>query len=123
MYHIRQRYSYDSYELGFQACVSRPKHDLWRATISVLTSGIEIKKSTSRHARVVEEDTTMKLDAISMKNHKLDWFNSHIFCYESTSTNKTCILNSPALTVSDGSYYSIEEVGECAWTISTMDGK
>ena len=28
-----------------------------------------------------------------------------------------------SLTVSDGSYYPLAEVGACSWTISTPDGK
>ena len=60
---------------------------------------------------------------MSMKNSKLDWFNSHISCSESTNILKTCILNSLALVVSDESYYPIEKVGACAWNISTPDGK
>ena len=53
----------------------------------------------------------------------MDWFNSYLSCTQNTATLKDCIISGTAIAVSDGSYYPTEEVGACAWTISTPDGK
>ena len=66
---------------------------------------------------------TLVLNDIQMTNPKIDWFNSYISFTANTSTLRQHIIAGTALAVSDGSYYPNEEVGACAWTISTPDGK
>ena len=58
-----------------------------------------------------------------MHNPKLDWFNTHLSCTADTSNLRREILSGRALVVSDRSYYPNDEIGACAWCVSTLDGK
>ena len=58
-----------------------------------------------------------------MKNPNISWLNSYLSCTKSTSALKKNIISGTSLAVSDGFYYPKEEVGACAWAISTPDGK
>ena len=62
------------------------------------------------------------MDDITMKNPRLDWFNSHLSFSDTTNILRTCIKNGTVLAVNDGSYYSTKGLGACPWKISTSDG-
>ena len=94
-----------------------------RAIVSHLHDRIIVINTAPRVANAGEEENIIVLYKIVMKNPRLDWFNSYIFCSEKPNSLTNSIISGTALSVSDGYYYLIEEVGACAWTISTPDGK
>ena len=112
-----------SYDLAAQYCLIKPRCDIWRATIIIQKTKIDLNKWASRDASKVAKDTIIRMDTITMKNTNLDWFNSLLSFSDSTSILKTYITHGTELAVSDGSYYPTEEVGACAWTIYTLDEK
>ena len=82
-------------------------------------SGIEIKSSVSRQASGGGDTNIILLDARSMKNEEIRWFNTNNSCLDSTSLLKNSIINGSALSVSDRSYYPVEEAGVCVWKPAT----
>ena len=94
-----------------------------RSSISLLADMIIVRDSSPRVTTNGEEECHITLAEITMKNPKLDWFETHMSCSATTSKLRENIISDKALTVSGGSYYPLIEVGVCAWIISIPDGK
>ena len=120
--HARRAHSHHSYSADPCVCDTRPSQELKRVSIIIYKDRISVSNSSPR-VSVVDEINTLVLDDIQMTNPKIDWFNSYISCTANTSTLRQHIISGTALAVSDRPYYPNEEVGACAWTISTPDGK
>ena len=67
------------------------------------------------------EDVTT-FDVVSISAPKVDWFMHRLNSSPSTSKLLSSLVDGSALGVSDGSYFPHEQIGSCAWILSSSDG-
>ena len=121
--HYRKMHSHYSYEIYPRVCATEHSADIRRTSTTIHKDIIIVNNTASQMEPAVEVRNKLVLDVITLKNPKISWFNSYLSCTKSTSVLKNDIISGTALVVSDGPYYPKEEVGACAWKISTPDGK
>ena len=83
---------------------------------------IETQNTAIRASSDIGRDNIITFDAIQLSEPKVDWFNNSINSSSTTNYLKECLINGTTVGVSDGSYFPIQEVGECGWIIATPDG-
>ena len=121
--HQRRIHSHYSCENNPEVCTSPPNPNLRRASTTIINDRIIVLTAATRLGTPVEIDDDLTLDDITLKAPSLSWFNTYLSYTLSTSALRQHIISGTALAVSDGSYYPNEEVGACAWTISTPYGQ
>jgi hypothetical protein len=122
--HIKINGTRRAYNLQFLTLVTRPAQHLLRATVkeSRATWILLCTNDTSSLRQDIEIPDTTYLDIISIHQPSIKWFHKHLESSQYTSSLRQHLFNGTAIAVSDGSYFPIEDVGACAWIISTPDG-
>ena len=100
-----------------------PSHfELLRATVKVTSSYLFVLAASCRLPPNPSPTSYLMFRSIRLQSPPLDWFNHSLSSPPSTNHLLTHLLLGKIVAVSDCSYFPLNQVGACSWSILTPEG-